>query len=124
MREWEQDVHPQRQPGADETLAGAVVGAGRAPSGEDDADAEEQRADDDRGQCDVLGGQGEHPGRLEGEDAGGLDGDDDEEGHEPAALPGDPDVAQRAGDAEAAALQHEAERDAEEESGEDHGYSS
>src|SRR5690606_40218007 len=72
-------VADEREPRADEALARAVEGAGRAPAGEDDREAEDEGADDGRDGRELASTELDDAEGVEGEDADALDGDDDED---------------------------------------------
>ena len=93
----------------DEALGRAVPRAGGASAREHDGDAEEETAGNDGHGLEGAVVRCDDAERRQGGEADGVDGDDDEKGDESAALFLQKDIAQHAGDAEAAALHDGAE---------------
>ena len=118
-----QGVGGEGEPGTDEPLAGAVVRAGGAPARQHHARPEQEGAEHRRNDGQARDFRSDHAQSGQKRDAESLDGDREQEGDEPAWGVRDPQVPERAGDAETSALEDEAECGPDEKSGKEHEWS-
>jgi len=116
----EQGVEDEGEPAADESLAGTVVGAGRAAAGEHHREAEDQAADDRGEPRERRGLKSDDTEAVEQEQTDRMHSDEHDERGEPARVPGQGEIAEGSRDAETPSLEDESEDQSDEKSGDDH----
>src|SRR5699024_3349167 len=115
-----QRIHGQCDPGTHESFGRAIPGPGGATTGQDNADAEQESANDDGQRCktiifrcnDPTGGQGGQPD--------GVDRNDHQQGDKGAPRTLQENIADHAGDTKTPALHDSAEDGTDEQTSKNH----